>query len=480
MLVSPMETAGRPDTIARYVTAAFGVATILMIYAVGKIMFGAVTGSVAAMFLAVMPYHVTVTRQFLLDGPMTFFTTAALACMAKAMAGGSRRWMIAAGTCIGLGALCKETGLVLGLAAGAYLCVYARAWRPIRFPVYAGLAAIGLAVAYPMLTAIAGGSGGGQSYLLWQLTRQPNHGFGFYPATVGGAMGFLVLAVAGYGLLVRPPSSWREKLLLSWIVVPFLYFEVWPVKGFAYLLPLAPPAALLAARGIAVIGLSAAGARRRVSMLMAGLVAVVCTVVLAVPAAGVLNTNTRTTGLAGGGGTPGGRETGRWIAANLPPKAAFMTIGPSMANLIRYYSGRRADGLSVSPNPLHRNPSYQAILNPDGALRAGVYQYIVWDVYSAERSTRFSTEATSLAQRFHARLVHTERGSDRHILVAVYRVSAPSAKFSATHPAPTVTVDQPDRVILYAGYGTTVAVAIVLLVWSTGLLEWLRRRRRPR
>ena len=480
MLVSPLYATGRPDTAGRYVAAAFGVATILMVYVAGKIMFGAVTGSVAALFLAVMPYHVTVTRQFLLDGPMTFFTTASLACMAKAMAGGSRRWLIAAGACIGIAALCKETGLVLAMAAVAFLCVYARAWRPIRFPLYAGLAAIALTAAYPALTAMSGGSGGGQSYLLWQLTRQPNHGLGFYPATVGGAMGFLALAVAGYGLLVRPPSSWREKLLLSWILLPFLYFEVWPVKGFAYLLPLAPPVALLAARGIAAIGLSATGARRRVSMLIAALVAVVCTVVLALPAAAVINSDTRTTGLAGGGGTPGGRETGEWIAAHLPPKAAFMTIGPSMANLIRYYSGRRADGLSVSPNPLHRNPSYQAILNPDGALRAGIYQYIVWDVYSAARSTRFSTEATSLAQRFHARLVHSERGADRRILVTIYRVSAPHAKFSAAHPAPTKPVSQPNRAILYAGYGMVLAAAIGLMLWCGGLLDRLRRWRKPR
>lgn len=478
MLVSPLYTSGRPDTVARYVAAAFGVATILVVYVAGRAMFGAVTGSVAALLLAVMPYHVTVTRQFLLDGPMTFFTTAALACMAKAMAGGSRRWFVAAGTCIGLGALCKETGLVLGIAVVAFLSVYARAWRPVRFPVYAGLATLGLTFAYPALTAVAGGSGGGQSYLLWQLTRQPNHDFGFYPATVGGAMGFLPLAIAGYGLLVRPPASWREKLLLSWIVVPLAYFEVWPVKGFAYLLPLAPAVALLAARGIAAIGLSATGVRRRVNVLLAGLVAVVCAVVLAVPASAVIHDN-RTTGLAGGGGTPGGRETGRWIAAHLPAKAAFITIGPSMANLIRYYSGRRADGLSVSPNPLHRNPAYQAIINPDGALRAGIYQYVVWDAFSASRSTRFAAVATSLAQRFDARLVHTERGSDGRVLVAVYRVPASHTKYGALHPQPVTAVRQPSRAILYGGYGAAVAIAIALLLWSSGLLRRFRPASTP-
>jgi 4-amino-4-deoxy-L-arabinose transferase-like glycosyltransferase len=334
MLVSPLYAAGRPDTVGRYIAAAFGIGTIVLVYFVGKILYGANTGAVGALFLAVMPYHVTVTRQFLLDGPMTFFTTAALLCMAKAVASGSRRWLIGVGICLGLSALCKETGLVLLIAAVTFLSIHARVWRPAKFPLGAAAAAFGLTLAYPALTAFAGGASGGQSYLLWQLTRHPNHDLLFYPETVGAAMGFLPLAVAAYGLVIRPSFSWREALLLSWIVVPLMYFEVWPVKGFAYLMPVAPAVALLAGRGIERIAHVASGGRRRMSVIIAGVVALVCAVVLAVPAASSVGTR-QTSGLAGGGGTPGGRETGKWVAAHLPPDASLMTIGPSMANLIR-------------------------------------------------------------------------------------------------------------------------------------------------
>ena len=63
--------------------------------------------------------------------------------------------------------------------------------------------------------------------------------------------------------------------------------------------------------------------------------------------------------LAGTGGLPGGREAGAWIEKNVPQCAVFMTIGPSMANIIEFYGQRKAFGLSISPNPLHRNPSYE-------------------------------------------------------------------------------------------------------------------------
>ena len=65
-----------------------------------------------------------------------------------------------------------------------------------------------------------------------------------------------------------------------------------------------------------------------------------------------------------------------------------MTIGPSMANLVQYYGHRRAYGLSVSPNPLNRNPSYEPLPNPDQALRDNEIQYVVWDTFSASRSPK--------------------------------------------------------------------------------------------
>jgi hypothetical protein len=98
-----------------------------------------------------------------------------------------------------------------------------------------------------------------------------------------------------------------------------------------------------------------------------------------------------------------------------------------MANLIQYYSGRRSDGLSVSPNPLHRNPSYHSIDNADLELRSGAYQYVVWDAYSAERSPVFAARANQLAARFHGRAVHVVRGELHgragQRLIVVYEVT---------------------------------------------------------
>jgi hypothetical protein len=132
------------------------------------------------------------------------------------------------------------------------------------------------------------------------------------------------------------------------------------------------------------------------------------TLSLLVPTWKAINQRNNATFLAGSGGVPGGREAGRWLAANTPVGSRVLTLGPSMANILQYYGHRQSFGLSVSPNPLHRNPSYTPLPNPDSALRHNEMQYIAWDKFSAERSSFFSENLLALARRYHGRVVHTE------------------------------------------------------------------------
>ena len=82
LLVSPFYRTGIPEVPGRYVNAFFGVGTIVLVFQLGRLLYGRRVGALAALLLAVMPYHVIITRQVLLDGPMTFFATAALVCLA--------------------------------------------------------------------------------------------------------------------------------------------------------------------------------------------------------------------------------------------------------------------------------------------------------------------------------------------------------------------------------------------------------------
>jgi hypothetical protein len=425
VLISPFYFHGTPDVAGRYVSALFGVGTIFLVYLLGLTLYGKRAGALAALLLALMPYHIVVSREIILDCPMTFFATGALLCLAVFVRSDNRRWLVLAGACVGLAALTKETAIILVGSAFVFLSLISRLWRPVRYVMAAGAAAVGLALTYPLVTILSGGSHSGQSYLTWQLTRRPNHSFTFYLTVIPLAIGLLVVVAAVLGVIFRRrDQSWREVLLVAWVAVPFVFFEVWPVKGFPYLLPATPAIAVLAASL-----LSRLLPRRPVEWWKrAGGTAVVAICVLSVLVSAIQNmADSTSSGLAGAGGTPGGREAGHWVAAHVPMGAQLMTIGPSMANLIEYYSGHRSAGLSVSPNPAHRNPSYTAISNPSNALRSGIYQYVVWDAYSAQRSPTFAAKALALVRRFDGRVVHVEKAAFKsrraQPVIVIYQVS---------------------------------------------------------
>jgi hypothetical protein len=273
----------------------------------------------------------------------------------------------------------------------------------------------------------------------------------FYPTVVPPAFGLGVVAAAALGLwLLRREASWRETLLLSWIAVPVCFYELFPVKGYQYLLPIAPAVALLAARFVAhwdPRSLPSRGAapllrgrrtRRVVSALaflrrrrIMPVALAVLLLSLVVPSWQRVQRASATTFLAGSGGLPGGRSAGLWIARHVPEGAQMMSVGPSMANVLEFYGHRKVYGLSVSPNPLHRNPVYEAMRNPDLLIRDNELQYVVWDAFSADRSPFFARRMMRYVERYHGRVAHTEtvtvKSPDgvpvRRPVIVIYEVS---------------------------------------------------------
>jgi hypothetical protein len=86
----------------------------------------------------------------------------------------------------------------------------------------------------------------------------------------------------------------------------------------------------------------------------------------------------------------------------------MLAVGPSMANIIEFYGHRQTYGLAVSPNPLHRNPSYTPINNPDLQIRKALINYVVWDSFSAARSPFFSDKILQYAAKYHGRIIHIQ------------------------------------------------------------------------
>jgi hypothetical protein len=108
--------------------------------------------------------------------------------------------------------------------------------------------------------------------------------------------------------------------------------------------------------------------------------------------------------------------------------AQFITVGPSFANVIQFYGQRRARALSVSLNPLRRNPTYQPISNPDATIRNGEAQYLVYDAYSAARTPFFARKLLTYVKKFSG--------------TSVYEDGSPGRQHNDANSFPTVVIYQ--------------------------------------
>lgn len=111
----------------RGLPVAFGAATILLVLLLPRGL-GRTTGAAAAALIAVSPAMVFYSRMYIQESLFAAFSLAFAIALGRAVAGGGRRWPLAAGLAAGLTVATKETA-VLVLPAAVSACVLA--WRSL-------------------------------------------------------------------------------------------------------------------------------------------------------------------------------------------------------------------------------------------------------------------------------------------------------------------------------------------------------------
>lgn len=436
--------AGVNDIAPRLVCVAAGLAMVLSVGATATIVRGRRVGLISMLIVALSPYPVIVSRQMLLDGPMAFFCALCVLFLALYVRNPSRAKLVAAACAAGLAFLAKETAVLMVPAIVVFFLLV----RGVRLSLLdAGVAAAVYAVTiapFPLSLLLSGGSKVAQQFFIWQVFRRPNHDPGFY-LTLIPAVGIPVVALAAVGLVLavrrRQPV---DVLLVSLTVVMVAFFQAWPVKGFQYLLPVTVPVAILAADGLVGVATLAAREADRVlsiirlpavqprsAALVTGFALVlVCVAVMGVGVQDVIASRTPVilatdsgegdaglqpgkdqsayTFVAGTGGLEASRPVGEWVKKRTLPSSHFLTVGPSFANVIQFYGGRHARALSVSPNPLHRNPTYEPVLNADLLIRTNAIQYLVYDSYSAARTPFFTQRLLNYVKKYNGILLYSD------------------------------------------------------------------------
>jgi 4-amino-4-deoxy-L-arabinose transferase-like glycosyltransferase len=255
-----IEVFGGSEGGARAASLTFVLATVLIVWRLGRRMGPVGTGEIAAVALATMPLPLAYGRTVIPDPALLFLETATLAAAWRGFEDERRavRWFALSWALVGVGTITKGPVAIIvpvlilvawGFAAGLRLRRYfaLRAWpwalvtglpwfiavalRRPDFPRYA--------IVYESLERIATTTHG-RAGPIWF----------FVPVLLGGSFPWIVPAAAGFAEAVRCRAARRSKegraavLAIAWALVPLLFFSFSQSKLAGYYLPALPGVAL--------------------------------------------------------------------------------------------------------------------------------------------------------------------------------------------------------------------------------------------
>lgn len=277
--LSPEFTNEQYHLAARLVAALFNIATVGIVYVIGRRLLGTWGGILAALFLAVMPLHVKYSHFIQVDLVAAFFMTLALWSALKIWDEGKAKWYVLTGIFVGAAGASQFWGLTAGAAL-----LLAHANRMYTSGVYKGLRPAFLAalllipITFTVLSphlvfrwnekyresfekiqmrGAAGDLGYTRANILWPLyTRSSDWGLNFTKAGLIAESNILIFALAILGGVI---AAWKMdwKILIMFVVLAvILYLAInGTLKLYAIkrLMPLGPLLALLAAYGVVVM-----------------------------------------------------------------------------------------------------------------------------------------------------------------------------------------------------------------------------------
>lgn len=259
--------------INRGLSVAFGTATILGVFALGRRIGGEAAGAAAAFLLAVSFLHVRDSHYGTTDVTMTFFIVLSVALLLRAFDQDSARWYAAAGAAAGLAAGSKYNALALGLpivCAQALVFVAGGRTRAARWPlVYAGIPFAAVFLLCVPFVYLDWDRFREAMVLLWRSMASghsgappPESGWAYHARfSLRHGLGLPLFAVGTAGIAVAAARAWRPALLL--LSFPIAYFVAIGFSRnvfFRYALPIVPFACVTA--GLVIVAVSRLVLRR--------------------------------------------------------------------------------------------------------------------------------------------------------------------------------------------------------------------------
>ncbi len=270
LTAASIQVFGLDEWSVRLWPAVFALLGCMVVYLLGRRLFGARAGLLGAVVLALSPLYDLMGGALILDMPLTGWLTVALGAFLLGIreAPGARRrgWLYTFYVAMALAVLTKGlVGIVIpGMVIAVWIAVVGE-WRVLREMYLVSGALLFFAVAAPWHVLVSQANPEFayfyfihehfQRYLT-EVHHRYKPAWFFVPVLLAGMFPWSALLPAAFSDLVR--RLWRERrqqrevwFLLLWALLPFLFFSLSSSKLIPYILPVLPPLAVLTGRLLA-------------------------------------------------------------------------------------------------------------------------------------------------------------------------------------------------------------------------------------
>ena len=264
LIIASYRAFGAGEFAARLPSAIFGIAGVIGVYLLGRLLFSRKCGFFAGLMLATSAQYIVLARGSVTDMVLSVFILYCLLFFLEGVSGGRRHYYVLASLMAALAVLTKgPIGLFIPGAVVFLYMLLGRQWAIMkRVPIVPCLVVF-LAVALPWyiaMTRIHGAAFIDEFFLFRNMTRflEPEHSssaspFFYIPVFLVGFFPWSPFLPFGAWRMFRG-GSWDNRIkgqglfLALWFAVVFLFFSVSGTKLVTYILPLYPVAALVVAR----------------------------------------------------------------------------------------------------------------------------------------------------------------------------------------------------------------------------------------
>jgi len=392
MISIPFYFFGVHEFTARIVPMLLGCGIVVISYFIAKYLYNQQTAIISSIIISLLPYHISISKQALVDVSMSFFFALDLLLIILYYRKNTVLLLYGIGITTGLCFLSKEIGIISFAISILSLIIIN---RKVVFKNTLVVTLSFIVVASPYWISFITLEEARKSileYIEWQSSRPANHNSIYYfhiitSEILGYVLTSLLLIAYVYVIFSRRNWKFSHALLpFLWIAIPLIFFQMISVKGYHFLFSITP---FLVIFSISFLSRDWIKKISRKEILLIGII----------PLA-LISNNYIINGyflfishnpVLGSESLFHMKDAAMWIKENTPENSTILTLYTHMSNIIKFYSQR--DSIAIQSN---NNPSYQKIENIDMPILAKKINYIVYEKIQIDNGKFLENKAVEL------------------------------------------------------------------------------------